>query len=64
MRAPWATLIQDVENGDTMIVNIELGRDNIALRDSRSPGSSDTVKQQPNHWVETAAPDRASHPER
>ena len=38
MRAPWATLIQDVENGDTMIVNIELGRDNIALRDSRPPG--------------------------
>jgi hypothetical protein len=35
MRAPWATVIQDVENGDTMIVNIELGRDNIALRDSR-----------------------------
>lgn len=31
MRAPWANLIQDIENGDTMIVNIELGRDNIAL---------------------------------
>lgn len=31
MRAPWANLIQDVENGDTMIVNIELGRDNIVL---------------------------------
>jgi len=31
IRAPWANLIQNVENGDTVIVNIELGRDNIAL---------------------------------
>lgn len=29
LRAPWATLIQDAANGDTMIINIELGRENI-----------------------------------
>jgi hypothetical protein len=29
MRAAWANLVHDVESGETMIVNLELGRENI-----------------------------------